>query len=116
MHFFWGSFDLAVTRFSGRPAAPPEGADPITRGGYDAELSSLGFWPGGRGIRGTTDGAAFYSGELSEFLLMYRDVRAASDPRAAILELAQTTYEAAARLQEWPMDKLELRVKEVKER
>jgi hypothetical protein len=138
VHFFWGSFDLAVTRFSGRPAPPPEGADPITRGGYDAELSSLGFWPGGRGIRGTTDGAAFYayaypepggfreqpvrpdaafySGELGEFLLMYDDVRAASDPRAAILGFAQSTYEAAARLQGWPLEELELRGEAVAEK
>lgn len=134
VHFFWGSFDLAVTRFSGRPADPPEGADPITRLGYDAELSSLGFWPGGRGIRGTTDGAAFYSYSypepagfreqpvrpdsafyhdgLGEFLLMYDDARALADPRSAILDFAQSTYEAGARLQGWPMDQLELRREE----
>ena len=130
VHFFWGSFDLAVTRFSGRPAPPPEGADPITVGGYDAELTSLGFWPGGRGLRGTTDGAAiyayaypeppgyndqpvrperaFYDDQLGEFLLMYDDVRAADDPTRLILDFAQSTYEAGARLQGWPIDQLEL--------
>ena len=131
VHFFWGSFDLAVTRFSGRAAPPPQGADLITQLGYNAELSSLGFWPGGRGIRGTVDGPAFYSyahpepagfrdqpvrpneafyhDELGEFLLMYDDVRASADPPSAILDFAETTYKACARLQEWPMDELELR-------
>jgi hypothetical protein len=122
VHFFWGSFDLAVTRFSGRPAPPKPGADLITRRAYDAELSSLGFWPGGRGIPGAAfysytfpepDGfrdqplrprAARYSGELGEFLLMYDDVRTAPDPRAAILDFAQSTFEAGARLQRWPTE------------
>ena len=131
VHFFWGSFDLAVTRFSGRPAPPPQGADLITRLGYNAELSSVGFWPGGRGIRGAVDGAAFYAysypepsgfrdqpvrpdqafyhDELGEFLLMYDDARASGDPRSAILDFAQSTYEAGARLQGWPLEELELR-------
>jgi hypothetical protein len=134
VHFFWGSFDLAVTRFSGRPAPPPEGADLITALGYNAELSSVGFWPGGPGISGTIDGAAFYAyaypepagfrdrpvrpegafyhAEAGEFLLMYDDVRASADPRQAILDFAQSTYEAGARLQGWPIEELELRREE----
>jgi hypothetical protein len=128
VHFFWGSFDLAVTRFSGRPAPTQPGADLITRLAYNAELSSLGFWPGGRGIRGTIGGAAFYSytypepagfrdqpvrpeaafyhDGLGEFLLMYDTVRTLDDPRSAILDFAQSTYEAGARLQKWPLSKM----------
>lgn len=127
VHFFWGSFDLAVTRFSGRPALPRPDADFITRHSYNAELSSLGFWPGG----GDVDGAAFYSYTFPEphgfrservrpdaarfheglglFLLMYDDVRAADDPDAMILEFAQSTYEAGALLQHWPIEQLEVR-------
>lgn len=134
VHFFWGSFDLAVTRFSGRRAAPPEGADRIMRLGYDAELSSLGFWPGGAGLGGArVDEAIFYSyaypsppgfaaapvrpsaarwdDRLGEFVLPYEAVRTAVDPAAAILELAQSTYEAAARLQRWPTEELELELR-----
>jgi Family of unknown function (DUF5996) len=128
VHFFWGSFDLAVTRFSGRPAPTQPGADLITRLAYNAELSSLGFWPGGRGIRGTIGGAAFYSytypepagfrdqpvrpeaafyhDGLGEFLLMYDTVRTLDDPRSAILDFAQSTYEVGARLQKWPLSKM----------
>ena len=127
VQFFWGSFDLAVTRFSGRPAALKPGADPITRFAYNAELSSLGFWPGG----GDITGAAFYSytypqpagferqpvrpetavyqAGLGEFLLLYEHVHSADDPATLILEFAQSTYEAGARLQGWPTDELELR-------
>jgi hypothetical protein len=129
VHFFWGSFDLAVTRFSGRPAPPPEGADSITAAGYNAELSSVGFWPGGRGIRGTVDGAAFYAyaypepagfkhqpvrpdrafyhDQLGEFILMYDDARASGDARSDILDFAQSTYEAGAVLGEWGRHLLE---------
>ncbi|HET7564144.1 MAG TPA: DUF5996 family protein [Gemmatimonadaceae bacterium] len=122
VHFFWGSFDLAVTRFSGRSAAPKPDADLITRLAYDAQLSSVGFWPGGQGIDGAAfysytypeptgfrsqtvrPAAAFYQDQLGEFLLMYDDVRAAADPRRAILDFAQSTYEAGARLQNWPRE------------
>jgi Family of unknown function (DUF5996) len=120
VHFFWGSFDLAVTRFSGRPATPKPGADVITRLAYNAELSSLGFWPGGHGVPGAAfysysypepvgfrdqpvrPPAAGYDDKLGEFLLMYDDVRSLPDPRAALLEFAQTTFHAGARLQQWP--------------
>jgi hypothetical protein len=125
VHFFWGSFDLAVTRFSGRPATPKPGADLITRLAYNAELSSLGFWPGGQGVPGAAfysycfpepagfrrqpvqPEAAAYNESLGEFLLMYDDVRAATDPAAAILQFAQSTFEAGARLQDWPRQLLE---------
>lgn len=132
VHFFWGAFDLAVTRFSGRPADPPSDADRVTRLGYNAELSSLGFWPGGAWPgAGTIDTACFYSythpepagfrrqrvrpegaaydEQLGEFTLSYDIVREDDDPEASILEFAQTTYEAGARLQGWPMEELELR-------
>jgi Family of unknown function (DUF5996) len=127
VHFFWGSFDLAVTRFSGRPADPPPGADPMTRIGYNAELSSVGFWPGGGGVEGAAfyaytspkpagledqpvrpQAAAFYDAKLGEFLLMYDAVRSLDDPAAAILDFAQSTYEAGARLQGWRIEELRL--------
>jgi hypothetical protein len=127
VHFFWGSFDLAVTRFSGRRAPEREGADPITREAYSHECISHGFWPGG----GAVPGAAFYSytapepeglsarpvrpaggsysTELKEFLLMYDDVRAAPAPGAALLDFMQSTYEAGADLAGWDRDALERR-------
>ena len=131
VHFFWGAFDLAVTRFSGKPATPPPNADPVTRIGYNAELASLGFWPGGRWIDGSfTNDAVFfayafpepegyrtqpvsptpaaYDTQMSEFVLPYEAVRIAPDPRAALLEFAQVTYEAGARLMNWPIADLEL--------
>lgn len=131
VHFFWGSFDLAVTRFSGRPASPRPGADPITALAYDAELSSVGFWPGGGWPGGNRlDGAAFYAYAypeppafsaqpvrpaqaayhpgFREYLLMYDDVRTAAAPEQRILDFAQSTYEACARLQGWPIDALAL--------
>ncbi len=128
VHFFWGSFDLAVTRFSGRPAAPRPDADLITRLSYNAELSSLGFWPGGGEVKGAAfysymfpqpagleqqkvrPDAALYHARLGEFLLLYDDVRTAADPAQLILEFGQSTYEAGARLQGWPMDELRLQL------
>jgi hypothetical protein len=126
VHFFWGSFDLAVTRFSGKLAAPKPDADYITRFSYNAELSSLGFWTGGGGVSGPAfysytfpepagfrdeivkPESAFYDSGLGEFLLMYDDVRMSADPRAAILDFGQSTYEAGARLQGWPMEDFRL--------
>jgi Family of unknown function (DUF5996) len=130
VHFFWGSFDIAVTRFSGRRAPPhPGGApglsDAVMREAYSHEVSSAGFWPGGGGI----DYAAFYSyaypepdgfrssavaptgasfnAALGEFLLPYDIVRAAPDPDAALLAFLQSTYEAAANAGKWDRAALE---------
>ena len=125
VHFFWGSFDLAVSRFSGRLATPPPGADRITRVAYDEEVSSLGFWPGGQGVDGPAlysymapeppgfaeqrvqPAEAFYSPELHEFVLMYDVVRQARKPEEVILAFAQSTYEAGARLAKWDRAALE---------
>jgi hypothetical protein len=125
VHFFWGSFDLAVTRFSGRPAPPRPGADPVTAEAYSHEVSSAGFWPGGAGVDGPAyyayaapepsgfsqykvqPEAAFYHPELHEFLLMYDDVRGAPSPKDALLQFLQSTYEAAANLGNWDRKALE---------
>jgi hypothetical protein len=125
VHFFWGGFDLAVTRFSGRPAPPRPGADAMTREGYSHEVSSAGWWPGGGAIDDPAfyayaapepDGfstarigpsATFYSPDLKEFIYRYDDMRAAPDPKAALLEFLQTTYEAAANLAKWDRQALE---------
>ncbi len=125
VHFFWGSFDLAVTRFSGRRAPVREGADSITREAYSHEVISAGFWPGGGEIQGPAfyayaapepagfaeahDGPAkaFYHPQMHEFFLMYDDVRRASSPKAALMEFLQSTYEAGARLGKWNREELE---------
>jgi len=125
VHFFWGSFDLAVTRFSGRRAPAREGADSITREAYSHEVISAGFWPGGGEIQGPAFYAyaapepagfaeahvgpakAFYHPQMHEFFLMYDDVRCASTPKAALMEFLQSTYEAGARLGNWNREELE---------
>jgi hypothetical protein len=125
VHFFWGSFDLAVTRFSGRPAPPRPGADAITREAYSHEVISAGFWPGNGGFGApafycyaapepvglkqerVSPAQAFYSGDLNEFLLKYDDVRKADSPDEAVLEFLQTSYEAAANLAGWDRAALE---------
>lgn len=125
VHFFWGSFDLAVTRFSGRLAPERPGADMITREAYSHEVSSVGFWPGGGDVKDAAfysyaapapDGfgerpvgpaAASYNKQLGEFLLMYDDVRGAPSPGDALLEFCQSTYEAAADLGHWDRKALE---------
>ena len=125
VHFFWGSFDLAVTRFSGRRAPERPGADAITREAYSHEVSSAGFWPGGGDIAGPAfysyaapepagfaeqavrPQAAFYHPQLKEFLLMYDDVRTADSPQQALLNFLQSTYEAAANLGRWDRKSLE---------
>lgn len=126
VHFWWGAFDLAVTRFSGRPAPPREDADVITRWGYDQECSSLGFWPGGDGVdaafyaytapepEGFRTAAvrprgAYYSDALNEFILPYEDARASGRVEDAILDFAQSTYEAGATLGGWDRQALEAR-------
>ena len=125
VHFFWGSFDLAVTRFSGRRAPQRPGADPITREAYSHEVSSVGFWPGGGDVKDAAfysymapepqgfkealvqPNAAQYQKQLSEFLLMYEDVRKAESPTTALMEFCQSTYEAGARLGNWDRAALE---------
>ena len=125
VHFFWGSFDLAVTRFSGRPAPPRPDADPITREAYSHEVISHGWWPGqgplGKpafysytapapdGLSGAPlrPSKAFWSNDLSEFLMYYDDVRTASNPEEALMEFLQSTYEAGANLAKWDRASLE---------
>jgi hypothetical protein len=125
VHFFWGSFDLAVTRFSGRRAPERLGADKMTREAYSHEVISVGFWPGGGDVKGAAfyayaapqpagfaehpvrPAAAFYNQQLGEFLLMYDDVRAAESPRDALLDFCQRTYEAGADLGKWDRRELE---------
>ncbi|HLY22642.1 MAG TPA: DUF5996 family protein [bacterium] len=127
VHFFWGGFDLAVTRFSGRRAPPIAGADSMTREGYSHEVSSCGFWPGSGGVTGAAfysyaapeppgfkearirPAAASYNKEFSNFILMYDDVRSAEDPRAVVLDFLQSTYEVAATLGHWDRENLEFR-------
>jgi hypothetical protein len=125
VHFFWGSFDLAVTRFSGRRAPERPGADPITREAYSHECISAGFWPGGGAVndaafycyaapepagfaeRKVQPPAAFYHPELKEFILMYEDVRKADSPESTLMDFLQSTYEAGAELGNWDRKALE---------
>ncbi len=125
VHFFWGSFDLCVTRFSGRRAPERPGADFVTREAYSHEVISAGFWPGGGDIKGAAfyayaapepagfseqkvkPAAAFYHPGMKEFLLMYDDVRSAASPREALLSFLQSTYEAGAKLARWERKELE---------
>jgi hypothetical protein len=122
VHFFWGSFDLACTRFSGRTAPPRAGV--ISGPAYSHEVISAGFWPGA-GFSGPAyyayavpkpDGlerelvrpaAAGWNAQLGEFILMYDDVRSAASPRDALLDFLQSTYEAGARLAGWDRAALE---------
>jgi len=123
VHFFWGSFDMAVTRFSGRRAPPHPGAphiaDRITREAYSHEVSSCGFWPGNGGFGQPAfysyaypepaglpaaqirPEAAYYSHDLHEFILTYDAVRQAASPDQAVLDFLETTYTAAADLGHW---------------
>jgi hypothetical protein len=125
VHFFWGSFDFAVTRFSGRRAPERPGVDTINREAYSHEVISVGFWPGGGDIKDTAFYAyaapepkgfgdhpvrpakAFYNKQMNEFFLMYDDVRVADSPRDALLEFCQSTYEAGADLGHWDRANLE---------
>jgi hypothetical protein len=119
VHFFWGSFDLAVTRFSGRRAPEREGADAITREAYSHEVSSVGFWPGTSGMSDAAfysyaapepngfkqarvqPSAAAYNASMAEFLLAYEDVRTSDSPSSSLLQFCQSTYDAAANLGKW---------------
>jgi hypothetical protein len=123
VHFFWGSFDLCCTRFSGRRAPPRKGI--ITSESYSHECSSVGWWPGGGDVAGPAfyaytapepagcseqpvrPPAAMYHSKLREFVLMYEDVRRATSPHREILQFAQSAYEAAADLAGWDRAALE---------
>ena len=130
VHFFWGSFDLAVTRFSGRrapqhPGGVPNLPDWVAREAYSHEVSSCGFWPGGAampyavfysyaypepaGFSATSLSPAGgrYDGTLREFVLPYDEVRKAASPDKALLDFLQATYEAAATLGGWDRESLE---------
>jgi hypothetical protein len=130
VHFFWGSFDLAVTRFSGRraprhPGGVPHLPDAVAHEAYSHEVSSAGFWPGSgaidypafysyaypepSGFRATKvrPDAAFFSEALGEFILPYDVVRTAADPDKALLDFLQSSYEAAANAAKWDRDALE---------
>jgi hypothetical protein len=130
VHFFWGSFDLAVTRFSGRPAPPHPGGvphlpDEITREAYSQEVSSLGFWPGNAAMptpifysyaypepsgfaqAKIQPDAASYEAKLREFILPYDAVRTAEKPDRVLLDFAQSTYDAASKLGKWDRAALE---------
>ncbi|HWX55856.1 MAG TPA: DUF5996 family protein [Verrucomicrobiae bacterium] len=129
VHFFWGSMDLAVTRFSGRRAPERNDPDPvmrkIMREAYSHEVISAGWWPGGGPVNDPAFYAysapvpeglaqqrvrpekAFYHSEAGEFVLMYDDVRRAASPTAALLDFMQSTYEAAATLANWDRQALD---------
>src|SRR5687767_4727076 len=128
VHFFWGSFDMAVTRFSGKVAPERPGADLITREAYSHEVISHGFWPGNKdmeaafysytapepaGLDGTIGQGkiiptqTFYSSEMKEFFLPYDAVRIAASPEQTLMDFCQTTYEAGANLAGWDRAALE---------
>jgi len=127
VHFFWGGFDLAVTRFSGRRAPPRPDADAMNREAYSHEVSSVGFWPGDArlphpvfysyaapeppGFRDArvAPACAYYHAELGGFYLPYDEVRRSPDPAGMILEFSRSVYEAAANLGNWDRAALERR-------
>lgn len=129
VHFFWGSFDMAVTRFSGRPAPLHPGSGPpealrVTQEAYSAEQFSAGWWPGGDGQESAfysyhypglpalaeaaiRPDAAYFSSSHGEFLLPYEAVRTAANPRQDVLDFLQSTYAAAASIGHWDRPALE---------
>jgi len=130
VHFFWGAFDLAVTRFSGHNAPDHPGEAPnmpaaVMKEAYSKEVSSCGFWPGSEqyphacfyaycyptpadfATQPVQPSAAFYSQEMGEFLLNYEDVQQAAQPEEALMDFLQTTYEAAANTGHWDRKALE---------
>ena len=125
VHFWWGSFDLAVTRFSGRRAPARENLDAITREAYSHEAISAGFWPGGGALADAAfyayaapeppgfktarvrPATAFYGADFNEFIVKYDDVRTAASPHDALLEFLQSTYEAGATFANWNRGELE---------
>lgn len=132
VHFFWGGFDLAVTRFSGREAPKHSGGVPnmpleVMQEAYSHEVSSCGFWPGSEQFptpafysycyptptdfseQPVKPSEAFYSKEMGEFLLKYEDVRQAENPEKMLFEFLQSTYEVAAKTGNWDRDSLEFK-------
>jgi len=130
VHFFWGGFDLAVTRFSGRraplhPGGVPNLSDAVAREAYSHEVASVGFWPGGGAVEYATSyayaypepedyreckikpSATAYHSDLAEFLLPYDAVRTARDPAGTLLTFLQSSYDAAAELAMWERGALE---------
>lgn len=130
VHLFWGAFDLAVTRFSGRSAPLHQGGMPnmpleVMQEAYSQEVSSAGFWPGSKDFptpvfyayayptaeafkdQKVLPQTAFYSNELGEFLLKYEEVQRSSDPEGMLHDFLQTTYDAAVKTSNWDSDKLE---------
>jgi Family of unknown function (DUF5996) len=125
VHFFWGSFDLAVTRFNGERAPEREGADPITRESYSHKCISHGFWCGGGAVKEpafyayaapepegfseakSLPAQAYYHQELKEFILPYDTVRQSDSPEKTLLGFMQSTYEAGANLGNWNRAELE---------
>jgi Family of unknown function (DUF5996) len=123
VHFFWGSFDICCTRFNGKRAPARKGV--ITSEAYSHECSSIGWWPGGGDMKGAAfyaynapapkgygtqpakPASAFYNDKMSEYFLMYDDVRRDASPRKAILDFAQSTYEIGADLADWDRAPLE---------
>ncbi|MDQ2977176.1 MAG: DUF5996 family protein [Acidobacteriota bacterium] len=131
VHFFWGSFDMAVTRFSGRPAPERPDADIINREAYSHEVISHGWWPGNKDMEaafysytapepaGLADtisqgkirpAQTFYSSEMKEFFLPYDDVRKSESPEQTLMDFCQTTYEAGANLANWDRVAIERQV------
>ncbi|MFY0606716.1 MAG: hypothetical protein JXR10_08375 [Cyclobacteriaceae bacterium] len=132
VHLFWGAFDLAVTRFSGKPAPLHQGGMPnmpvdVMQEAYSQEVSSAGFWPGSKespmpvfyayaypsdikfGEQKVAPPEAFYSAEMGEFFLKYEDVQKSSNPENMLYDFLQTTYEAAVNVSNWNRTKLEKR-------
>jgi Family of unknown function (DUF5996) len=128
VHFWWGSFDLAVSRFSGRGAPPHPGGlpglpDRITREAYSHEVSSAGFWAGGataaepffysyiypepEGFRSANPAYGKFDATYGEFVLRYAEIRASDDPGRMLMEFFQSTYDAAADLAKWDRQALE---------
>ncbi|HEX4485204.1 MAG TPA: DUF5996 family protein [Terriglobales bacterium] len=125
VHFFWGSFDLAVTRFSGKRTPARPGADHVTLEAYSHEVISGGFWPGGGDVKGAafysyaapapegyakykvSPAKAYFDTKLGEYLLSYDDLRRESSPSKALMEFLQTTYEAGAIPGKWDRQALE---------
>ena len=128
VHFFWGSFDLCCTRFSGRRAPARLGADAMTSEAYSHEVISVGLWPGSGGVNDTAfysyaapepqgfrtvrvlPASVGYNETFGEYILMYEDLRRAPDPKQALLEFAQSTYKAGAGLAGWNRAELERQV------